>query len=590
MKWSLFCVVPAAVLAASNASAQSNPPSPAPPPTVESYLNGHFIDVVNQCARISRFTRGNQRIPAVPAALRSSIGSDFQGAYQALDRRTLTDLYSAIWTAPTAAEPAEFGSYRRLTDGLALRFSNADDRVVYGEADSTRHTHNCSTVVSFALQAGARLGGDELAAALKASHDDTTNLNLSLVTGTFRSPIWSVFSDAPGRQPPRSNRFAGYAALWQWYRAIPTRADEVNKYFLLDQFDGLAMYRFSGLSWKTMGGGSANAGGTMAVFSASASARGQIDITGSTTTNNFNVLRFARSVPTFRPLPSVATIASGLAETADFKQVGEWPTTPITSRAPVRLIHEIALPARLCDSPNWTSNSAVTELSVQSVESSDPTAAEVCRFSALFTPPAIAPAGGGAATQYEATLQFPSVTNPTGPAARLRDIKFVVGRGEYLADYRSRVSLLPVEQSMRRSAGRVLLGEARFRISTLQGTTVQSFAPAPTIYVSCEGEEPRLAVANVDLIQPSSGQLPEAHVRILEAETTQWDQLTMAGGTCRISGQIQAVVAGVANPISVDLGVRNATVAGDPPAVAALDLGSGDRERSLLRLNAVSSQ
>jgi hypothetical protein len=587
MKRSLFCVVSVAIFAAGDASAQSNP---TPPPTVETYLNGHFIDVVNQCARITRFTRSRQLIPAVPAALRSSIGADFQGGYQALDRRTLTDLYSAIWTTPTTAESAEFGSYRRLTDGLALRFSSADDRVVYGEADSTRHTHNCSTVVSFALQAGARLGEDALAAALRASHDDTTNLSLSLVTGTFRSPIWSVFSDAPGRQPPRSNRFAAYAALWQWYRAVPTRADEVNKYFLLDQFDGLAMYRFTGLSWKTMGGGSVSASGNLAVISASASARGQIDMTGSTTTDNFYVLRFARSVPTFRPLPSVSAIASGLAETADFIQVGEWPTTPITSSAPVRLIHEIALPARLCDSPNWTSNDAVTELSVQSVESSDPTVAEVCRFSALFTPPVIAAADGGAATQYEATLQFPSATNPTSSTARLRDIKFVVGRGESLADYRSRVSLLPLEHSMRRSAGRVLLGEARFRVSTLQGTTVQSFAPASTVYVSCEGEEPRLAVANVDLIQPSSGQLPEAHVRILEAETTQWDQLTMAGGTCRISGQIQAVVAGVANPISVDLGVRNATVAGDPPAVAALDLDSSDRARNLLRLNAVSSQ
>lgn len=587
MRRFLACGVSVAIIAASSASAQSNP---GPPTTVENYLNGHFIDVVNQCARITRFTRGAQRIPAVPPALRSSLGADYQGAYQALDRRTLTDLYSAIWTTPTTAAPAEFGSYRRLTDGLALRFSSGDDRVVYGEADNTRHTHNCSTVVSFAVQAGARLGGEELAAALRASHDDTTNLNLSLVTGTFSSPIWSVFSDAPSRQPPRSNRFAAYAALWQWYRADPTRADEVNKYFLLDQFEGLAMYRFTGLSWKTMGGGSVSVGGNLAVVSASATARGQIDMTGSTTTNNFYVLRFARSVPAFRPLPSVATIASGLAETADFKQVGEWPTTPITSSAPVRLIHEIALPARLCDSPSWTSNSAVTELSVQSVESSDPTVAETCRFSALFTPPATAAAGGGAAIQYEATLQFPSATNPDSRAARLRDIKFVVGRGESLADYRSRVSLLPVEQSMRRSAGRVLLGEARFRVSTLPGTTIQSFSPAPTIYVSCEGEEPRLAVANVDLIQPGSGQLPEARVRILEVETTQWDQLTPAGGNCSISGQMQAVVAGVANPISVDLGVRNVMVAGDHPAAAALELDIGETARNLMRMNAISSQ
>ncbi len=556
------------------------------PPTLRSYVETELLGVVEQCTGLTEFKRQNRVISPIPTQLANSLAEPLTRPYQELDGRTLTDLYSAIWYVPPTGVSPEFGQYRRASTNLGLRFSEGDDRVVYGEANSSRHSHNCSSIVSFAAQAQARIPLPALTAALNASHDDERNLSLSMVTGTFRSPVFDAFTSDTGRRPvSRPNRFAAYAALWQWYAATPNRANQANTYFILDEFDGMAIYRFSGLSWKTHMDASAEGGGALAVISASASARGRLDLSGSTTTTNFSVVRFGSSVPSFKPLPSASDAASGVNATADFVPTGDWSQAAITNRTPIRLVHTIALPTALCDRPAWTPNDAVSRLRVRSINGAAPGEPERCEFSADFTPPAAAPSGGTVEIQYEATLPFPS----TDPAGTGRDIKFVIGSGETLADFRSRISLIPESKTLQRVPGsNTFRGQLSYQIRTLPGTTVTGFAPYPDVLIAC-GEAPaQPIIGDLELVQASSVQAPQLRVRILEARTADFDNLSRSGGTCRLSGSIRANVAGVAQPIAVDLLGQSISVEADPAVVAAL--ADVDRAREAMRVDAVSAQ
>lgn len=579
----LFVASSSALLFVTQASAQTTPSPAQANASLATYLDKQFIGVVSECAGIKKFANGrfnSKPVSAIPATLQTALLNDLPLAYQELDGRTLTDLFSAIWTTGDQSSDVLAG-HERLPLGLGLRFTSTDDRVVYGEANSTRHTHNCSTVVGLALTAGAKIGGEELATALKASYDNTSSLNLSLVTGTFRSPVWAALTVAPGGEPSSpANRFAANAALWQWYFANPARAKPDEQYFLLDQLEGLALYRFTGLTWATKTSGNAAAGGNLGVVSASASARGQLEISGSTNTNNFTVLRFSRSTPVFQILPSVAAASLRMSELATFEPVGDWPETAVVTTSPVRLVYDIELPSALCRD-GWTSNDAVTSLTVATAPGTTSQAAQKCRFTATFTPSSTAAATGAIPVQYEATLAFPKAGTASIAGG---DLKLLVGKGRTLADYRARISVLPYERSLTVS-GTVVAGRLQYRLSTTPGTTVSSFTSNPTIYVSCEGEAPKLAVAQASLVTPGDSKPLEVHLQISDARTAERSKLAMSGGSCQVSGSVQAVVAGVGTPVTVDLGAQMIAVAALPPApgVPRFDL-----EKSSLRFTANS--
>ena len=526
--------------------------------TLEAWLDREFTDIVRSCTGLQelRVPAGlsTRRVSPIPGVIARDLRGRLPAPVEVYQDQTLTTLFGTVWTYREAqgSVPAGYLRHPRL---LGLDYVVEEDRHPFAGMSNIQHTHNCSSVLGFALDANANLkiGVAELTAALKSSYENTSSIAVSMVSGRFYSPVPVVLNVSAEVQPPNIDAFATYVALWNWYALNPDRVGQSN--FVLERLDGIARYRFSGMTLDTDNSVSSGVSGGLVGFSASLQGNGSITAEGRTTVNDFEVVRFSGpDTMHWAPLPAVETVAAQAGGVARFVPVpGARPISAIVNAQPFRAVFQISgLPSALCSRSRWTPGEGAANVSVERRDDPQGQNGAVCIFGADITPPATPEEDGSLSVQYTMTAAFPA-TNPNGTG---RDLVLRIPAQPFeVADGRSRLTLDPFSGALTgapvpTASETRITGTLRYRIMERSSSGVTGVGSAPQVTIACAGADPVRIPAQAQFVaaQPSTGQPAEVRIELLDTAVP-----VPAGagptGSCEINGSVDVVIANANQPL-----------------------------------------
>ncbi|RZJ03865.1 MAG: hypothetical protein EON89_09980 [Brevundimonas sp.] len=467
----------------------------------------------------------------------------------------MTTLFGTVW-ARSAATSTSAPTYTRMPRLLGLNYASDEDRFPFSGVSNLVHTHNCSSVLGLAIEANGelRLGPAEIRQALQSTYQNTTKDSVSLVNGRFYSPVPVVLGLAPQVQRPNLDSFATHMAVWAWYAANPARVGQGN--YVIEQLDGIARYKFSGLTMETRSQANGGVSAGLIGFNASLTGSGTISAQGSTSVNGFEIVRYADpAAMTMAELPPLATVVSNISDTARFTLDDSSFAGPIVNTSPFRLSYTIGgIPIALCNRARWNPGANVQNVSVVPVTDAGGQAAQACRFAADFTPPAAPDDSGFMAAQFTMTTAFPT----SSPAVSGGDLTLKVPAvAEAIPDGRARTTLQYFDGALRPAAGGTadqahIVGTARYRIIERGVTRVSGVGSAPRITMTCGGSEPKavLAQAKFTAAQGGIGQPAEVLIDILESDIA-LPAGTPEVSTCVLTGEVELAIGGTQSLVRV---------------------------------------
>lgn len=516
--------------------------------TLQQWLDGEFSAVVQNCTGLTQLRRrsGNAPVSAIPGPVRENLANRLTATVESYPDRKLTTLFATVWSANNGAngQPATYSPQPRF---LGLNFAIEEDRIPFAGMSNIQHTHTCSSVLGFAIRANGelKLSAAEIKSALESTFENTSTLSVSMSSGRFFSPVPVVLGIAPEVQRPTIDAFATYMAVWDWYAVSPVRAGQRN--YIIERIDGVARYRYSGLTMDTMTTASAGASSGLLGFSASLEGSGRVSANGATDINNFQIVRFSGpDTMQWAELPTVETVAARAANTAHFVPLPEEASRgPIVNTQPYRLAHRISgIPTGLCNEARWTATN-VSNFRMSTRDDAEGQNGQVCVLTSDYTPPTTPEDDGSLSVQYSITTTFPA----SSPSVAGRDLVLrVPATPVEVADARSRLAFdffsgtllgAPATDTSVRVSGNL-----RYRIVERLPTTATGIGAAPRVTVACAGDAPVRIPTSARFVpgQTSLGQPPEVHIDLQETTLT-LPADAPGSGECVVDGVIDVIIA-----------------------------------------------
>ncbi|MBO9710853.1 MAG: hypothetical protein J7521_21840 [Caulobacter sp.] len=499
-------------------------------------------------------------VSAIPPIIRDGLNLTANPKIQLQKGSTLTREFGYVRPDTTGAAFDESDS-----NALALNYANFQDQLPAVGVNQTNYVATCSTVLS----SKATLDGDysfpmaTVKAGLDADYDTSASTSLSLVSGHFESPIVAMYQGVgvDGFSPADS----AYAALlfWNWYTRNSTRISADN--YILRYFDGVSIYKISGLKKRTR-------------IDVNLSAQFSVPTTSVSTTNTLGVSQMTTASASdyaaavllrpdgsanrqYFPLPKLDELRSVVAARSEvlFDRAGSDDLMLLTSSKKISLV-AFSIPKVLCNGSLWATDDSrvVVTDAAQGVQPGSAGAPDraICRFSLVYTPTAGDMLSG---TQLKFSLTSKTTLGAGSPLPIKVPAPQIAYQGtrrpslEYVSGGPVPVSATPIPgpAPSTQLAWRIsyrLVTDANARLLTTDNMdttnlvlTCPSSAPisaAPTFTVSFDG--------------PQSGNTRNLSIQVAAVYAGPAPDLTRMDGlaSCALGGSIDYLLAGLSTPVT----------------------------------------
>ena len=234
-------------------------------------------------------------------------------------------------------------------------YANVGDRITSPGLNSVTYNNSCASVLNAAVKANGSysLPVASLQAALQSDYEGSNSYALSLVSGTFASPLMRSLDNADPVIGERLYRPLEAALIvWNWYQA---NSDKIgSKNWVLKDFTGAAIYKWSGMKQQVKIGGSVSGSVTVPGFSGSASTSGSINTSLLINAESFEVAMRPLRRENFAPMISLPDLIAVAKNYGSFK-LGEGSSTlELYNRDAKKLRYQtVQLPQQFCKLGLW---------------------------------------------------------------------------------------------------------------------------------------------------------------------------------------------------------------------------------------------
>jgi hypothetical protein len=298
-------------------------------------------------------------VTAVPSQLRNNLGLGNGGTRIAeQEGRSVRLLFAHVFT------PAEELAFK--IDNGQNYLSNVEEGVPeflsVPDVNGAAFNHTCASAMSSALEvnAGYTIPVATLKGGFQGDYDQSNSHSLTLVAGTFISPILAGYNQDPGAtQRP----FHAAMTIFGWYQKHKDRIEAQNR--LLAEMRGTAVYQQVGLKRQTSLGASAEFKAGLLSFisgsgSASAKASGVSDFKAQIFSVAVDASPQGKPVAVFRDLPKLADVVIKAQEHGAVERASNREDLTLYNRSAHTIAYVINhLPKNLCEAP-WKVEQAAT--------------------------------------------------------------------------------------------------------------------------------------------------------------------------------------------------------------------------------------
>lgn len=395
---------------------------------IRPWLENHFQAVGQSCN--PDFRKRNSGT-VIPRDVRELLGARLGESAFVYDRDSLNRYFARVYRRQN-------GGIVGVGNPLGMPYSHASGVIVDGDVDTLTRQNNCTTLLSANADTSFNLNLAGVRAALSAAATSRTSQTALLYSGEMISPVaaavgaYGTLTDAP----PGIDRFSAWLSIWWWYLTQPTLVEpgEAGELEIASHIDGLAVYRYVGLSQMAMLEGSTNVAGSVPFLSVRAAGTGQGQWGVDTRAADFSVAVVQR-FPTNLPKPSMVI--------SDAPALARFTAAPTNKQAiedgsPLDLTYVLGgVPSNYCVQSRWnlkpeeapSGHAAISNLRLQPGDNNS------CVFTVTAIPPATAQAEGRVRVGF--TVQVPITGAANTPTLVLPTPQWT------LADNRAAISLLP---------------------------------------------------------------------------------------------------------------------------------------------------
>lgn len=352
------------------------------------WIETELQDMVQLCTgdvlklKSGDFFGGSDKVSAIPQLIYTELGLAAKPAVRVLDGQSVSRRFGAVRTGATPAAATETSSIS------AWDYTNTDDRVTAPGMNSVVYNNTCASVLNAAVEANAGYSVPVASAqaALKADYEGSNSYALSLVSGTFESPILRSFRGAaPAVGERLYSPLEAALSIWSWYRQNPSKASSTN--WLLRDFRGAALYKWGGLKQKTRFTGSVSGNVTVPGFSMKSSVTGTAGNTIAIDAESFKVaLSESPGAQNYDPLPPISDVITKAAQFASFVISEGSSDTYLFDTRPKRYFQRAkGISRQFCQPGVWQSDRPTVFLKSVSA-STDNLGIPECTFEIEYTP------------------------------------------------------------------------------------------------------------------------------------------------------------------------------------------------------------
>ena len=321
------------------------------------WLNHQFTEVGSSC--VAQYALRAPGDAATPRNIQrwGPVARRWDKEVTVYDSSSLGDLFSRVYRQDQIAADTDRTPENRYQP-IGITYPQSAGTILYLNRSSLRRTHNCSTILAAGARANMRLTLVDLNAALEASTSRTETETAFAYAGTMVSPVTASLgrNTTAVDAPANVSTFSVLLALWNWYRNHPdaVEAGREAKLLLLNQIDGMAMSRVSGLTQRAMLTGSASIEGSVPFLSARASASGTTQADTTAALEDYSIAVWNTS---FVPMPRPSEIAAQAARIASFSPADGVPQV-VDGSAFAYSVDLANLSSNYCQATQWTLKSA----------------------------------------------------------------------------------------------------------------------------------------------------------------------------------------------------------------------------------------
>ena len=544
----------------------------AEPRTIKEHLEKQFEKSVESCldeASLRKFREAIGKTEAkssIPKKIRDDLfgsGSPGDAIVTNLPNARVYTLFATPWEAQkTGSSAVTLHGKQQSGSTLEVTGPTGDDRRVFADKDVVLYTHNCSTVIGAAVQAKVKLPQPIVEAGLTGSYDNTNNVGVSLIAGTFISPFAKLISPpATGLTADHADLLETNLALWDWYGQDANRVEV--EYHILRSFQGVALYLTKGATWAT----EASADSSLNFVVGSTSTTGTLKVNGEAAVTRFVVLAKDSATPDFRPMPDLKTVVSRVGQYASsIPREDQGQSLVVVDQQPLSIAYRLPLNSALCTSDRIKKAPNGPDFTV-SWQKREPSAASFCRLTRTFQPTAQVPVN----FQHPAMFQVLLTSDTLGAAG---DITLTLDREGAIPDARGAYTVRAIaseEDSFVFKDGQPA-GSLRYRVSKRQGSLDMTGA-SWDLKSSCSGETTSNEVtAGTATMTPDGPRAVIISVPVPRLQSEQLSSLRQNGGECSITGTVEMASQTVGgSPVVLTLEPRRIRVARDQSVAGTAD-------------------